>query len=50
MQPTKMERLLEGMARIIESLLEELRRRGVVYDGDLEEYEEYRDEVPREDA
>ena len=42
--------MLEGMARTIENLLEELRRRGATYDGDREGYDEYRKLFPKEDA
>jgi hypothetical protein len=50
MPPTKMKKLIEGLVRAVEHLLEELRRRGAVIDVDLTEYEEYRDACPREDA
>lgn len=46
----KMKILLEGLARTVEELLEELRRRGAAIDADLDEYREYREVVPREDA
>lgn len=41
---------LEGMARIIEHLLDELRRRGVTPEVDLSFYDEYRTHHPKEDA
>lgn len=41
---------LEGMARLLETLLEEMRRRGVEIDVDLVDLESYRDAHPREDA
>lgn len=50
MTPMKMRKLIEGMAREIEELLEELRRHSLVIDIDLTDYETYRDECPREDA
>jgi hypothetical protein len=44
--------MLESMARTIESLLAQLRRRGVVFedDVDLVGYEQYRRLFPKEDA
>lgn len=40
----------EKLARCIETLMEELRRRGATIDCDLSAYEEYRARHPREDA
>lgn len=48
--PPRPDSQVEGMARIIEALLEEIRRRGVVPEADLTEYDEYRTARPREDA
>lgn len=51
--PQKAKELLESMARTIESLTAQLRRRGVVFDEDEEDmtgYHEYREHHPREDA
>lgn len=50
MQPGKMKQLLEGLARIVEDLIEEMHRRGAVPETDLEDYERYRELRPREDA
>jgi hypothetical protein len=50
MGPTKMKRILEGLARTVEALLHELQRRSAHVDVDMTDYEEYRDACPRQDA
>jgi hypothetical protein len=46
----KMTSLLEGLARTVEDLLSELRRRGAEVDVDTSDYDEYRAWHPKEDA
>jgi len=49
----KAKEMLEGLAKAVESLLAQLRRRGAVLEEDevdLTAYNEYRREFPRQDA